>query len=337
MKKVIILGGGTFSHVRSHLSLAAPAFGSTAKHLHRRFKGSKLVLTKMADSKSKLVTNEDVSKYIKDLIKDPMVGTIIFNVAMCDYTGVIGEIPSGKYTERLKTSDGNISMVLAPAEKIISTIRRERPDIFLVGFKTTTYLDPSRQFSAALEMMKRSKCNLVLANDVVTRNNMVIVPEEAIYYETIDRNIALMGLEKIIKLRQNLTYDRTDFEQGANFSIYCMSSLMKSILKYLIINRAFKVINGNGFTPGHFCYKSNSGDFFSSGRKRNHNKVFKEGLVLIKENGQAHGEVKPSVGFTSQKMIFDKYEEFNCIIHTHNQLKTGSENTYSSSDAIPMW
>lgn len=33
MKKIYVLGGGTFNHVRSHLSLAAPAFGETAIEL----------------------------------------------------------------------------------------------------------------------------------------------------------------------------------------------------------------------------------------------------------------------------------------------------------------
>jgi hypothetical protein len=34
-KKVVILGGGTFCHVRAHLALAAPAFGDTARELKR--------------------------------------------------------------------------------------------------------------------------------------------------------------------------------------------------------------------------------------------------------------------------------------------------------------
>ena len=33
MKKIAILGGGTFSPVRNHLSLCAPAFGTTARQI----------------------------------------------------------------------------------------------------------------------------------------------------------------------------------------------------------------------------------------------------------------------------------------------------------------
>ena len=37
MKKIYILGGGTFNYVRNHLALAAPAFGETARKLKTLF------------------------------------------------------------------------------------------------------------------------------------------------------------------------------------------------------------------------------------------------------------------------------------------------------------
>jgi len=61
-----IFGGGTFSDVRSHLALTAPAFGTTAKRIaefHSRYHSeSVLHLTKMADPSSRLLTNHDVEK-----------------------------------------------------------------------------------------------------------------------------------------------------------------------------------------------------------------------------------------------------------------------------------
>jgi hypothetical protein len=79
MPKIIVIGGGTFSHVRNHLSLCASAFGETARTLAetlraevrkrgQRFYGVDLYLTKMADPTSKLVTNEDVDKLLDKLI-----------------------------------------------------------------------------------------------------------------------------------------------------------------------------------------------------------------------------------------------------------------------------
>ena len=37
IQRIHIIGGGTFSHVRNHLSNATPAFGSTARQLREMF------------------------------------------------------------------------------------------------------------------------------------------------------------------------------------------------------------------------------------------------------------------------------------------------------------
>ena len=60
MRRTIILGGGTFQPIRNHLSLSAPAFGTTARILHVLIPNSELVLTKMADYTSTLMSNEDL-------------------------------------------------------------------------------------------------------------------------------------------------------------------------------------------------------------------------------------------------------------------------------------
>lgn len=68
MKNIHILGGGTFSYVRSHMALAAPAFGNTARDIAGMMYRSDdfnlydihLTLTKMADYRSDIVTNQDV-------------------------------------------------------------------------------------------------------------------------------------------------------------------------------------------------------------------------------------------------------------------------------------
>lgn len=59
MKKIIILGGGTIQPIANHLSLAATAYGTIAKNLHVLLSDSELILTKMADPTSNIVTNKD--------------------------------------------------------------------------------------------------------------------------------------------------------------------------------------------------------------------------------------------------------------------------------------
>lgn len=171
---ILILGGGTFYHVRNHLSIAAPAFGTTARWLHKQLPNSHLILTKMAEVSSSLETNEDVQQLINKYLREEGLQTIIMNVALCDYEGKIGAVNSGKHAQRLQSREGQQSMELIPSNKLLASIKKQRPDVFLVGFKTTTNFSPKEQQLAAYRMLSEAKGDLVLANDTTTRYNLLI-------------------------------------------------------------------------------------------------------------------------------------------------------------------
>ena len=325
MSRIIIIGGGTFEPIRNHLSLSAPAFGTTAKQIHEIL-GGELVLTKMADPTSKLKTNKDLSKYIDTLIEDKNVKCVVLSAAFCDYYIKDGDF----HGERLSTSDGDVQIDLTPSNKVIDKIRRKRPDIFLVGFKTTTNKIVNDQFLIGLKMMKRSKCNLVLANDTVTRNNIIITPEESYYGDTTNREDIIKKLCDMITHRMKATYNRTNFIVEKPVSMNMTSETFQKVINWLIRNDGFIENNGNGFTPGHFCQKIDNNTFLSSQRKADHNKVFQEGLTMVQvsnndESFTAIGSRKPSVGARSQWLLLKNNPEFDCIVHTHNPLKWDSK------------
>lgn len=178
--KVVVFGGGTFNHISCHLALAAPAFGGTAKKLHHMFTDngaleSHLVLTKMADPNSTLITNADVARCVDELLKDPAVKVIIMNAAICDFEidnpGEARLSSSQDYPVTLKGIQG----------KIISTIRERRPDIIVVGFKTTHGASAVEQLAKASASMHNSQLDFVFANDVGTRNNILLTHELRVY------------------------------------------------------------------------------------------------------------------------------------------------------------
>lgn len=178
--KVFVFGGGTFNHVSCHLALAAPAFGGTAKKLHNMFTEqdmfeSNLVLTKMADPNSTLITNDDVQRRVDEMVKDLSVKVVVMNAAICDF-------------EMASPDEGRLSsvkdypMILKGIQgKIISSIRKVRPDIILVGFKTTKDELPTSQLAKAAASMAASGLDFVLANDVGTRNNILLSHELCVY------------------------------------------------------------------------------------------------------------------------------------------------------------
>jgi phosphopantothenoylcysteine synthetase/decarboxylase len=221
-KKIVIIGGGTMMHVKNHLALCAPAYGSTAntimKLCHELIPkmDTELHLTKMAGG-AWLETNDDISGLLDEVVNDYSVKIVFMNAALCDFSGQIEDTESGKYTGRLKTADGEVNMVLRPTDKLLGKIRKHRKDIFLVAFKTTCGASEDEQYQAGLRLLKTNSCNLVLANDTKTRVNMIIAPEEARYHVTTDRYEVLRQLVDMAKLRSHLTFTKSTVVGATQF------------------------------------------------------------------------------------------------------------------------
>jgi len=338
----VILGGGTISKVKEHLALSAPAYGKTARYLHKKIRGSFLFLTKMARDTSDssinpffllknnpLDTVEDVDRLIDSLIADRDIKCIIMTCAICDFKGgIINEY--GRHNARL-SSQFNYKMQLTAYDKIISKIRKKRTDIFLVAFKTTVGANEYYQFRESLKMLKTSKCNLVLANDLETKNNLIVVPEENYYESSRDRYKVLDKLVEMIELRKKGTYNPTLFMQTENVPYDFLPENFRTVLEWCIKNNAYQ-LNDNGFTTGHFCVRGEGNVFISSQRKVNHNDVAKNGMTkceVIDYAGTKHivaqGTHKPSVGARSQAMLLKAFPDFDCLIHFHGRLRTDAK------------
>ena len=79
---------------------------------------------------------------------------------------------------------------LTAAQKVIGRIRQARPDILVVGFKTTTGATVKEQEEAGLKLLQDNGLGLVLANDTVERRNLLLEPGES-HEPTMDRSVAL--------------------------------------------------------------------------------------------------------------------------------------------------
>lgn len=337
-KQVHIVGGGTISHVRSHFALCAPAYGQTARVLEQLCRARSpdyvvnLHVTKMASGgKGNLETNEDVGRLIDQLIAHPDTKMIFFNPALVDYRGSvwepdvrIGEMrprQSGKYQTRLNSREQkHPDLRLEPNDKIISRIRKERKDIYLVGFKETTGATEDQQYLAGLNLLKEAACNLVLANDNATRTNMIIVPEEARYSITKDRIKALTDLVDMAYLRSTLTFTRSHVipGEGVPWSSPLIPTALRTVVDHCIEKGAYKPFRGS--TAGHFAVKVDEKTFLTSRRKTNFNQLNSMGLIQVETRGVdeviAYGG-KPSVGGQSQRIVFKEHPEYDCIVHFH--------------------
>lgn len=334
-KKIHIISGGTFSHVRCHLALAAPAFGETGrklfdlctKHVYRL--DTVLHETRMAaGSSSNLITNEDVEDLVGKLAEDPATKIIFMPVALCDFTGTINDVPGGKYAPRLKSrEEDGATIKLHTAKKILGSIRSKRKDIFLVGFKTTDGLTEDEQYIAGLNLLKSSSCNMVFVNDVTTRLNMIVTPEEARYHVSKDRDEVLFNLVDMAKLRSHLTFTRSTVVAGnpVPWSSEMVPESLRKVVDFCIKGGAYKPFRGA--TVGHFACKLAPNEFLTSIRKTNFNNLAETGLVRVTTDGPdsvfAYG-AKPSVGGQSQRIVFADHPEYDNILHFHCPKKEGS-------------
>lgn len=353
-KTIHIIAGGTFSDAAPHLSLSARAYGKVGYQLARLCSEAMPTLdtilhrTRMAGG-SALETNADVAALIAKLKADAGVKIIFMPVALCDFE--VSKVeryesPSwieldkpGKDHARLQTSQGQHRLTLHPAPKIIPTIRNGRKDIFLVGFKTTSGATEDEQYIAGLNLLKGSSCNLVLANDLKTRVNMIITPEEARYHVTRDRETAMQYLVEMTKLRSHLTFTRSTVVAGepVPWTDERVPASLRRVVNHCIEKNAYKPFRGA--TVGHFAVKLTDTEFLTSQRKTNFNDLHKIGLVRIKTDGPdtviAYGG-KPSVGGQSQRIVFAEHSQYDCIVHFHCPLKKPELANWDKDWSIPV-
>lgn len=333
-KRVYIVGGGTLSYIRSHLCLSAPAYGATARLLKTMCEAHNsnkmdviLKLTKMADINSNIETVSHLDSLATKIIEDPLTKIVFWGPAVVDFIPSIDGRCGDKYDERLK-SDHEYNVKLTAVKKIISRFRKDRKDIFLVGFKHSCNLEEEQQYNVALKMLKQNSCNLVLANDSVTRMNMIVTPEESAYHVTNNRIDVLNNLVDIAYKRSHLTFTRSTVISGdaIPWDSELIPQTLRTIVDYCIEQGAYKKVCG--VTAGHFAVKLDDTTFLTSRRKTNFNDMKKVGLVKIKTDGPdnviAYG-FKPSVGGQSQRIVFQKYKDLDCIVHFHCEKKKNSK------------
>lgn len=340
-KQIHIVGGGTIEPVREHLALAARAYGSTARRLGYLCRtelpelDTNVHLTRMADPRSMIETSEDLHRLAHEITADLTTKVVIWNPAVADFRGQVGDVTSGIHAERLRSTDEQ-TMKLTPNKKIIGTFRtvpvngmqKPRKDIVAVGFKTTAGAEPIEQYSRGLKLMKDASLNIVVANDTRTRNNMIILPHEVVDTETTDRDLVLRSLVELISTRINLTFTESTVIDGQPIPWESdeVFPALRTVVDYCRQKGAYKPFQGK--TAGHFAAKIGHHTFLTSIRKSNFNDLEKVGLVRVETDGDDHVlayGARPSVGGQSQRSVFDEHPEADCIVHFHCPPKPGAQ------------
>lgn len=365
MKKIYVLGGGTVFHLRPHFALSAPAYGKTAIKLAQELEETMnttgragvagyeihLGLTKMAIGgmmerrnyqRTHMIgeTNAEVDAFLEKIVADPDTKMIFMSVALCDFEGCVGHqdneyqfrrTATGKNEPRLKSrDDNNLYVELRASDKLIGKIRKQRKDIFLVGFKTTASAPEEQQYEAGLTLLKQNSCNLVLANDVQTGLNMIICPELAQYSVTHDRTQVLHSLIEMSLLRSSNEFTRTEINQTGHLISWtqdpAVPETLRKVVDWCIEKGAYKPFKN--ITTGHFGVRltkpgAEKAILLSSRRKQNFNLPECRDLVSVHFDGRSQVAfgAKPSAGARSQYIVLSKFDDLDCIVHFHSPKK----------------
>jgi hypothetical protein len=169
--------------------------------------------------------------------------------------------------------------VSGPTE--VGTGHRTEPDAPLLTTRRLLLHRPQDNHLDAEE----ASCNLVLANDTVTRLSMVVTPEEARYHVTTDRDEALRGLVEMAYLRSHLTFTRSTVVAGepVPWDSPLVPDSLRKVVNYCIRRGAYKPFRGG--TAGHFAVKLDASTFLTSRRKTDFNNLARVGLVKVVTDG----------------------------------------------------
>lgn len=196
-----------------HFAICAPAYGQVgrritrqlAKHIARQPNlaawSTHLIPTKMAGRPApkvrrqlaelgytgNLETNADLHSLAHCLLESPSTGCIVMAAAICDFEPDAMQVHAdwveasqtsafGKDQPRLHHAQ-LVTLRLRSSEKIVASIKAQRPDILLVSFKTTAGCSQRELARQAAENAQKTASDLVFANDLHTRQNLVVQPD----------------------------------------------------------------------------------------------------------------------------------------------------------------
>jgi hypothetical protein len=314
MKRIVLIGGGVSTDIVRN-DLTAAADGGVVRQLMPLFRQQLIeaelttqydvhaVFTQTADAQSSIKSEADVADWVDEIISDPGVRVVVFDLA---------------------TADGGQLTGTDPTELLIARIRRVRKDIFVVGFSRTQGAGADEQYARALALLKTNSLNLVLAQDARSGHHLIAAPEETRYSVTNARAAALAFLAKMTVSRMQNRFTRSTVVPGAAVAwrSEAVPANLREVVDHCIQEGAYKPVLGK--TAGHFAVKASDGALLTSIRKANFNHLDQVGLVRIESRGDdeviAHG-FRPSVGGQSQRIVFREHPDLDCIVHFHCPLK----------------
>ncbi len=166
-KKIIVTAGGTSEEIDPVRAITNRSSGKMGIYLAEE-------AAKMGASVTLIRGNTDIEPFgkINDVkvssVKD-MFDAIKKELKGCDimvHAAAVSDFTVSKKTNKKIKSSKKVSLELSPTIKIINEIKKRNKNVKLVGFKAECNVSKKEILISARALMKKSKANLIVANDV---------------------------------------------------------------------------------------------------------------------------------------------------------------------------
>ncbi len=212
-KKVVVSAGGTYESLDSIRGITNRSSGKMGLEIAREafIEGADVTMvTGRVDvhipklfNRVEVVSTEEMMEEIEDLLLETDI--FVSAAAVSDFTVEGSEC----FDSKKISSEENLTIHLKPGPKIIESVKKINPDIFLVGFKALCNVSEEELVVSARKQIEKSGADFVVANDVHVegsgfgsdRNQVVIVGGDTFSMPlTSKREIAQNIVRKIIKM-----------------------------------------------------------------------------------------------------------------------------------------
>jgi len=173
-KKILVTAGPTWVPVDRVRVLTSIFSGETGLRIARHFSnlGADITLL-MGPGRAKFEKDDwnsmnikqffyydDLDNLLHQKLKEEKYDIIIHSSAVADYT------PSNKFNGKIPSGSKDLTIELETTEKLVDYIRTEAPESFLVKFKLQVGKTQCELLDIALNSLRNSNANLIVANDL---------------------------------------------------------------------------------------------------------------------------------------------------------------------------
>lgn len=234
-------------------------------------------------------------------------------------------------TSKISSKSSQLMVVMKQTEKIIAKIKEWSPRTFLVGFKLLNGVSEEELFDVAFGLLRKNRCNLVLANDLSlirkgTHVGLLVYPEKKAQQLVGKDTIASTLVETMFK-RGETRYPKSIQQNKKHHIPDDVFHTFQQIGEVLYNKNLLPIVEGG--TYGNMSvFKDNQ--FYITGRNVQKGNLTKDILVeianvrpvpLVEDEAvfaeiTYNGGVKPSIDTAIHHFIYH-YTDHQAILHVH--------------------